>query len=82
MVSSTRADVLPPPPLPCLVPLVSPLANLKLLRRFFDTNPEYVDKTFLSIKGGGIQGKEQVRLCLLVSSSAERDTRPDPPWLS
>ncbi|KAL7412412.1 aldo/keto reductase [Mrakia frigida] len=36
-----------------------PLANIKLLRRFFDANPEYVDKVFLSVKGGGLRGEPQ-----------------------
>lgn len=33
----------------------------KLLRRFFDANPTYVDKVFLSVKGGGRSGHPQVR---------------------
>ncbi|CDZ96728.1 Voltage-gated shaker-like K channel, subunit beta/KCNAB [Phaffia rhodozyma] len=36
-----------------------PLANLKLLRRFFDKYPEYASKIFLSVKGGGIAGQDQ-----------------------
>ena len=27
-------------------------AGLKLLARFYDANPDYVDKTYLSVKGG------------------------------
>lgn len=29
-----------------------PTLNLQLLRRFYDAHPEYVDKTYLSVKGG------------------------------
>jgi aryl-alcohol dehydrogenase-like predicted oxidoreductase len=32
-------------------------ANLELLRRFFDTYPEYIDKVVLSVKGGAKNGK-------------------------
>jgi hypothetical protein len=30
-----------------------PLGGLKLLGRFFDAHPDYVDKTVLMVKGGG-----------------------------
>lgn len=29
-----------------------PLANIKLIRRFFDKYPDYADKVVLSVKGG------------------------------
>ena len=32
-------------------------ANLDLLARFFDKYPGYADRTFLSVKGGGIPGQ-------------------------
>lgn len=32
-------------------------ANLKLLARFFEKYPGYADRTFLSVKGGGIPGQ-------------------------
>jgi len=31
--------------------------NLELLSRFFEKYPEYADKTFLSVKGGGLPGQ-------------------------
>lgn len=33
-------------------PPTDPMANLKLLNRFFEKHPEYVDKIVLSVKGG------------------------------
>lgn len=38
-----------------------PLAGIKLLRRFFDAHPDYADKVYLSVKGGGL-GPAQVSL--------------------
>jgi pyridoxine 4-dehydrogenase len=37
-------------------PLKDPTRNLRLLRRFYEAYPEYVDKTYLSVKGGLARG--------------------------
>jgi pyridoxine 4-dehydrogenase len=38
-------------------PLGDPGRNLRLLARFYDKYPEYVDKTYLSVKGGLARGE-------------------------
>lgn len=37
-------------------PLKDPTRNLRLLSRFYDKYPEYVDRTYLSVKGGLARG--------------------------
>lgn len=37
-------------------PLKDPTRNLRLLARFYNEYPEYVDKTYLSVKGGLARG--------------------------
>ena len=36
------------------------IANVELVARFFETYPEYADRTFLSVKGGNLPGKLKV----------------------
>lgn len=37
-------------------PVKDPCKNLRLLARFYDKYPEYVDKTYVSVKGGMARG--------------------------
>ena len=45
-------------------------ANLEMLSRFFEKYPEYAEKTFLSVKGGGREKQ------MIVDSSYVKPSHP------